>query len=541
MFNLVGKKFSCLKHNQIRIIHYKWTTNEIRQKFLDYFCIENKHKFIASSSVLPKKGSGTYFTNAGMNQFKSIILGEIEANQIIDHSKYNGVANSQKCIRIGGKHSDLNDIGKDTYHHSFFEMLGNWSFGTYGKEAACRMALDLLVNVYKININGLFFTYFGGDDTLNLKPDLETKNIWLKLGVNSNHVLPFGMRENFWEMAELGPCGPCTEIHYDRYASNETYSKSQIESAKPLVNIGTERVIELWNLVFMQYNRINNKTFTQLPSLVVDTGMGLERLSAVLNNLTSNYDTDLFVPLFNKIHSYSNEKFTRYNESNEEIQAAYRILADHMRSISVSISDGLLPSRNGLGGFLKYLILKCLKISNETFRLNDTQATQLLCDLVPIVVDSLKQSHPDLSSKVDYIQQVINVTNEKQIQKLTESNEIAQRYLNKLNNPNKLTGEQIWKLFKGDGSGSEISIDFINEFCRKKEISLDIEGFDRIFLVNNEKALKNMKNIRKDNTVFIELSSKLKQLFVQPTQTAYKYDFELDTNKNESFYKSSKL
>jgi alanyl-tRNA synthetase len=541
MFNLVGKKFSCLKHNQIRIIHYKWTTNEIRQKFLDYFCIENKHKFIASSSVLPKKGSGTYFTNSGMNQFKSIILGEIEANQIIDHSKYNGVANSQKCIRIGGKHSDLNDIGKDTYHHSFFEMLGNWSFGTYGKEAACRMALDLLVNVYKININGLFFTYFGGDDTLNLKPDLEIKNIWLKLGVNSNHVLPFGMRENFWEMAELGPCGPCTEIHYDRYASNETYSKSQIESAKPLVNIGTERVIELWNLVFMQYNRINNKTFTQLPSLVVDTGMGLERLSAVLNNLTSNYDTDLFVPLFNKIHSYSNEKFTRYNESNEEIQAAYRILADHMRSISVSISDGLLPSRNGLGGFLKYLILKCLKISNETFRLNDTQATQLLCDLVPIVVDSLKQSHPDLSSKVDYIQQVINVTNEKQIQKLTESNEIAQRYLNKLNNPNKLTGEQIWKLFKGDGSGSEISIDFINEFCRKKEISLDIEGFDRIFLVNNEKALKNMKNIRKDNTVFIELSSKLKQLFVQPTQTAYKYDFELDTNKNESFYKSSKL
>jgi alanyl-tRNA synthetase len=291
----------------------------------------------------------------------------------------------------------------------------------------------------------------------------------------------------------------------------------------------------------MQYNRINNKTFTQLPSLVVDTGMGLERLSAVLNNLTSNYDTDLFVPLFNKIHSYSNEKFTRYNESNEEIQAAYRILADHMRSISVSISDGLLPSRNGLGGFLKYLILKCLKISNETFRLNDTQATQLLCDLVPIVVDSLKQSHPDLSSKVDYIQQVINVTNKKQIQKLTESNEIAQRYLNKLNNPNKLTGEQIWKLFKGDGSGSEISIDFINEFCRKKEISLDIEGFDRIFLVNNEKALKNMKNIRKDNTVFIELSSKLKQLFVQPTQTAHKYDFELDTNKNESFYKSSKL
>lgn len=398
------RKIAVKNSANLRYYHYKWPTNEIRKKFLEYFCVKNKHQFIASSSVLPKKGSGTYFANAGMNQFKQIILGEIEANQIVDPTKYIGVANSQKCIRIGGKHSDLEDIGKDTYHHTFFEMLGNWSFGNYKKETACRLAIELLVDIYKINPRGLFFSYFGGDKNLNLEPDLETKAIWLKLGIKEDHILPFGMKENFWEMDTVGPCGPCTEIHYDRFASNANYSPDHIQTAKCLVNAGTERVIEIWNLVFMQYNRINPTAFTNLPVLVVDTGMGLERLSAVLNNLNSNYDSDLFVPLFDKIHQFCNGSVTEYNKSSGDIQTAYRILADHMRSISVSISDGLIPSRNGLGGFLKYLILKSLKICDET--LNTRNGTQLLCELVPIVVDSLKQAHPEITNKVSYIQQV---------------------------------------------------------------------------------------------------------------------------------------
>jgi len=238
-----------------------------------------------------------------MNQFKSIILGEVQASDIFDLSRYKGIANAQKCIRIGGKHSDIDNIGKDTYHHTFFEMLGNWSFGTYGKEIACRMAFDLLINVYKLDMKGLYFTYFGGDEALGLKADLETKKIWLELGVNESNLLPFGMGDNFWEMDTvgkqsiidnilvikikkikfgliiLGPCGPCTEIHYDRHVRSD-YKSIEADKARSLVNAGTEQVIELWNLVFMEYNRLGKEKFSRLPNLVVDTGMGLERLTA---------------------------------------------------------------------------------------------------------------------------------------------------------------------------------------------------------------------------------------------------------------------
>ena len=230
------------------------------------------------------------------------------------------------------------------------------------------MALDLLVNIYKLDINRLYFTYFGGDASLKLEPDLETKNIWIKLGIDELKIRPFGMKENFWEMDHVGPCGPCTEIHYDRSAQKDF----SIRDAQQLVNAGTEQVIELWNIVFMQYNRLNKVEFTRLPDLVVDTGMGLERLAAILNNFESNYSTDLFLPLFKKIHSFCDpgRRISIYNESNQTnkaILSGYRIIADHMRSISVSISDGLLPSRNGLGGFLKYLILKNMRISKEVF------------------------------------------------------------------------------------------------------------------------------------------------------------------------------
>lgn len=195
---------------------FTWPTDKIRQTFIDYFCSSNKHKFIRSSSVLPQKGSGTYFTNAGMNQFKPIIMGEMDPHDLIDQTKYVGAANSQKCIRIGGKHNDLDDIGKDSYHHTFFEMMGNWSFGTYSTERACELALELLVDKYKLDMNRLYFTYFNGESSLGLGADLETRNIWLKLGVPERNILPFDMKSNFWEMDVVGPCGPCTEIHYDR-------------------------------------------------------------------------------------------------------------------------------------------------------------------------------------------------------------------------------------------------------------------------------------------------------------------------------------
>lgn len=191
----------------------KWPTNEVRKSYLDHFCNKHKHKFIYSSSVIPRKGSGTYFTNAGMNQFKSIILGELNSNDIIDYNKYIGVANSQKCIRIGGKHSDLDTIGKDDNHHTFFEMLGNWSFGTYNKNEACRYALELLIDTYKLDMKRLYFTYFSGNKEFNLEADTETRDIWKSLGVPEHNIIASSMADNFWEMDVHGPCGPCTEVY----------------------------------------------------------------------------------------------------------------------------------------------------------------------------------------------------------------------------------------------------------------------------------------------------------------------------------------
>ena len=401
--------YSTIKHAR-QPPNLKWSSYQVRQTYLDFFCKQNQHKLIRSSSVLPSKGSGTYFTNAGMNQFKSIILGDMQATDLIDTSKYIGVANSQKCIRIGGKHNDLTEIGKDTYHHTFFEMLGNWSFGAYNTEKACLLALELLVNSYKLNINGLYFTYFAGCKELGIQADLNTKNIWLRLGVLESHILPFDMKCNFWEMDVVGPCGPCTEIHYDRWVDAGLTDQAELKKAAGLVNAGTERVIELWNLVFMNYNRTGPSSFSQLPLQVVDTGMGLERLCAVLNGLSSNYDTDLFMPLFGLIYSYTSEHVRspclHYLDAanDQSLLFAYRTLSDHMRSICVAISDGLVPSRNGLGGFLKFLILKCFKLSKDTFKVPNE--VDMLCKMVPVVVESLREAYPELACKTLYIQQV---------------------------------------------------------------------------------------------------------------------------------------
>lgn len=219
----------------------KWPSSLVRQTFIDYFVKHghHPHKIIPSSSVIPPKDAGTYFVNSGMNQFKNIFL---SAHESMSHPC---VVNHQKCIRVGGKHNDLSDVGHDTYHHTFFEMLGNWAFnGAYFKREACQMAFDLLTKVYRIDKNRLFFTYFKGESNL-IQPDLETKQIWLDLGVDQSRVLPFGMKDNFWEMGEIGPCGPCTEIHYDHTGSADPTQ----------VNRDNPKVVEIWNLVFMQYER----------------------------------------------------------------------------------------------------------------------------------------------------------------------------------------------------------------------------------------------------------------------------------------------
>ncbi|XP_010774102.1 alanine--tRNA ligase, cytoplasmic-like, partial [Notothenia coriiceps] len=278
---------------------------QIREKFIDFFR-GYEHTYVHSSSVIPLDDPTLLFANAGMNQYKPIFLNTIDPSHPM--AKLRRAANTQKCIRAGGKHNDLDDVGKDVYHHTFFEMLGSWSFGDYFKHLACKMALELLTKEFGIPIERLYVTYFGGDAAAGLEPDLECKQIWIDLGMEEARILPGSMKDNFWEMGDTGPCGPCSEMHYDRIGGRD---------ASHLVNMDDPNVLEIWNLVFIQFNRESETELKPLPKKSIDTGMGLERLVSVLQNKMSNYDTDLFVPYFEAIQKQQlcNQGFESNNKS----------------------------------------------------------------------------------------------------------------------------------------------------------------------------------------------------------------------------------
>ncbi|KAM7358050.1 alanine--tRNA ligase, mitochondrial [Cochliomyia hominivorax] len=367
------------------------SSREIRKTFIEYFTKQHDHKFVRSSPVVPFCDPTVAFVNAGMNQFKSVFLGTTQP-------PFKRVVNSQKCVRVGGKHNDLSVVGEDSYHHTFFEMLGNWSFGDYFKREACSMALDLLRGPYNIDTSRLYVTYFAGDKVLGLPADLECFEIWRSLGFPSSRILPFGSKDNFWEMGATGPCGPCTEIHIDHrpdLASSEERAK--------LVNAGRSDLTELWNLVFIQYNRNEDGSITQLPAKHVDTGMGFERLTAILQNKSSNYDTDLFVPLFNAIQKISKapEYSGTFPSSTDKatLDTGYRILADHARMVTVCLADGMLPDQNQK---LRRVLRKALTVSENVFA-NENLLTQL----IPVVVDSLGCAYPEIVNKQSDILELI--------------------------------------------------------------------------------------------------------------------------------------
>jgi alanyl-tRNA synthetase len=313
------------------------TYKEIENTFINYF-VEKNHTFVPECSLAPKNDKSILFTNSGMIQFKNIFLG-------LEQSDLVSACNSQKCIRAGGKHNDFDDVGRDNYHHTMFNMLGNWSFNynpnksnnmSYYKKEAIFYAWDLLTRVFKIDKSRLYVTYFGGDN--GVEEDLETKEIWMNY-INKERILPFGSKENFWEMADQGPCGPCSEIHIDRIEGRDA------KDVLHLVNKDDPTVIEIWNLVFMQYRRMEDKSLKPLEYNHVDTGAGLERLVSVLQNKMSNYDTDIFQEIFNEIYKLSNVK---YDES-ESVSIAYRIIADHMRTIINALADDIIPDFTGRG------------------------------------------------------------------------------------------------------------------------------------------------------------------------------------------------
>jgi len=366
------------------------TANEIRQQFIDFFSKKHGHTFVPSSPVVPHDDPTLLFANAGMNQFKPYFLGT-------EKPPHKRVANTQKCIRAGGKHNDLDDVGKDTYHHTFFEMLGNWSFGDYFKKEAIAWAWELLTDVWKLEKSRLHVTVFEGDPQNGIPRDDEAKGYWQAVGVADDHIHYGSRKDNFWEMGETGPCGPCTEINYD---------STPDKSGGKLVNKGSPDVIEIWNLVFIQFNRNPDQSLTPLPAQHVDTGMGLERVVKVLQGKSSNYDTDAFTPIFEAIQKVTGA--APYTGKLDDLKdTAYRVIADHIRTLTFAITDGAEPSNTKRGFVLRSVLRRAERYGWQ--HLGTTKP--FLCDLVPTVVEVMGGAFPELKRNP---QRVIDVVREEE-------------------------------------------------------------------------------------------------------------------------------
>ena len=366
------------------------TSQEIRRQFIAHFTDRCGHTYVPSSSVVPLEDPTLLFANAGMNQFKPYFL----ATQ---QPPYPRAVNTQKCIRAGGKHNDLEDVGKDTYHHTFFEMLGNWSFGDYFKKEAIDWAWDLLVNQWGLEPARLHATYFQGDPVEGLEADTEARDLWLQY-LPKDQVHPGNKKDNFWEMGDTGPCGPCSEIHVDRTAD--------LNGGK-LVNAGDARVMEIWNLVFIQFNRDSDGKLAPLPAKHVDTGMGFERVCSVIQGTTSNYDTDVFTPIFSAIQQVT--KARAYAGSLEDpIDIAYRVLADHIRCLTFALTDGAMPSNEGRGYVLRRILRRAVRHGRQTLGVNQPFFYQL----VDSVVGAMGDAFPELRKNP---QQVMGLIKEEEV------------------------------------------------------------------------------------------------------------------------------
>lgn len=437
------------------------TAKQIRQAYIDFFKSKG-HTYVHSSSTIPLDDPTLLFTNAGMNQFKPIFLGSIDPNS--DMAQYIRVVNTQKCIRAGGKHNDLDDVGKDVYHHTFFEMLGNWSFGDYFKKEVCTWAWELLTEVLKLPNDRLYVTYFGGDTKSGLGPDLECKNIWLSLGLPETNILPGSMKDNFWEMGETGPCGPCSELHFDRIGGR---------NAAHLVNMDDPDVLEIWNLVFIQFNRETDGSLKLLPKKHIDCGLGLERLVSVIQDKRANYDTDLFMPLFKAIEvgtgvrPYSGKVGA---DDVDGIDMAYRVLADHARTLTIALSDGGYPDNTGRGYVLRRILRRAVRYSSE--KLNGKPG--FFGTLVHTVVELLGDVFPEISKDPESVIQTINEEEIQFLKTLSRGRGLLNRTIEKLGDSKIIPGDIAWRLYDTYG----FPIDLTQLMCEEKGLSVDMEAYE---------------------------------------------------------------
>ncbi|HCL83414.1 MAG TPA: alanine--tRNA ligase [Chitinophagaceae bacterium] len=383
---------------------------EIRDKFLDFFK-SKAHVIVPSAPIVTKNDPTLLFTNAGMNQFKDYFLG----NKKAPHPR---VADTQKCLRVSGKHNDLEEVGVDTYHHTMFEMLGNWSFGDYFKKEAISWSWELLTRVYQIPVDRIYITVFGGDDAEQLAPDHESRTEWMKW-VAADRILAGSKKDNFWEMGDTGPCGPCTEIHVDCRSDGERLG----HDAKMLVNKDHPQVIEIWNNVFIEFNRSKSGVLEILPSKHVDTGMGLERLVRVLQNKQSNYDTDIFSGTLAAIAKITGRVYTGSDTGKKDI--AFRVIADHIRAIGFTIADGQLPSNTGAG----YVIRRILRRAVRYYYSYLGQKEPLLFQLVPLLATEFQQVFPGLKEQQAFVERVVREEEEAFLRTLDKGIKLFNEYI----------------------------------------------------------------------------------------------------------------
>jgi alanyl-tRNA synthetase len=433
------------------------TSQEIRQRFLDFFK-EKGHQIVPSAPIVLKDDPTLMFSNSGMTQFKDFFLGYKEPSSL-------RIADTQKCLRVSGKHNDLDDVGRDTYHHTMFEMLGNWSFGDYFKKEAIAWAWELLTEVYKISKDDLYVTIFEGDASENLERDQDAYNYW-KEYVDESRIINGNKKDNFWEMGDTGPCGPCSEIHVDIRSAEE---KAKI-SGRELVNQDHPQVVEVWNLVFMEFLRKADKSLEKLPKQNVDTGMGFERLCMALQGKESNYDTDVFTPLISKVEEISGKKYTGILEDEKDI--AIRVVLDHIRAVAFAIADGQLPSNGGAGYVIRRILRRAISYA---YRFLDMKEA-FLYKLVAVLKDQMGSFFPEIVKQEKLVTEVIKEEENSFLKTiehgLVRLDAIIQATIK--NNEKNLPGEQVFELYDTFGFPADLS----RIIAEEKGLSIDEAGFE---------------------------------------------------------------
>ncbi|XP_069464965.1 alanine--tRNA ligase, mitochondrial [Ambystoma mexicanum] len=493
----------------------------VRETFLSFFQGRCGHQRVASSPVRPRGDPSLLFVNAGMNQFKPILLGSVDPRS--EMAQYRRVVNSQKCVRAGGKHNDLEDVGRDVYHHTFFEMLGNWSFGDYFKEEACSMAWELLTQVYGIPRERLYVTYFAGDPSSGLGADEESREIWLSLGVPPGRVLPFGLRENFWEMGETGPCGPCTEIHYDHVGGRD---------ATALVNRDSPEVVEIWNLVFMQHNREADGSLRLLPQHNVDTGMGLERLVTVLQGKHSNYDTDLFTPLMDVIHQGSKAPLYRGRMGSADagnVDMAYRVVADHIRTLSVCIADGVYPGMSGAELVLRRILRRAVRFCSEVLQ----APPGFLAGLVPTVVDILGEAYPELRRDANQAMNIINENEAAFLSSLQRGRRVIDRTIRQTGHDHVFPVGVAWSLYRDLG----FPLDLIGLMLEEKGVAMDSAALEQLAQEEAKRKLQRQQTDEAEGGMQLDVHSlaELHRRGIATTDDSPKYTYTLSADERYVF------